>query len=101
MSDIVLNSVGQKYAEGSVEKFVKKYNKESTELTEKGRRCLLTDLVFFAFLKGAGYRSISLSDQLIDSLFDVIKHGDQEHQDWLKQAIEDHFAGREVKKEGI
>ncbi len=30
------------------------------------------------------------------SLFDAIKHGDAEHQAWLKQAIEDHFSGRPV-----
>lgn len=27
-------------------------------------------------------------------LFQAIKHGDEEHQVWLKKAIEDHFAGR-------
>jgi hypothetical protein len=29
----------------------------------------------------------------IDTLFDAIKHGDEEHQAWLKSAIEAHFAG--------
>ena len=32
----------------------------------------------------------------IDTLFDAIKHGDQEHQDWLRKAIDAHFAGRPV-----
>lgn len=27
----------------------------------------------------------------IGTLFDAIKHGDQEHQDWLQKAIKDHF----------
>lgn len=27
----------------------------------------------------------------IDSLFDKIKQGDNEHQQWLKAAIEEHF----------
>ena len=31
-----------------------------------------------------------------ERLFDVIAHGDDEHRRWLKQAIEDHFAGRVV-----
>lgn len=29
-------------------------------------------------------------------LFQAIAHGDSEHREWLRQAIEDHFAGREV-----
>ena len=37
-----------------------------------------------------------IKDNVI-SLFDAIKHGDDEHKAWLKEAIEDHFAGREVK----
>lgn len=28
----------------------------------------------------------------IESLFDAIKHGDDEHRAWLKEAIEKHFA---------
>lgn len=31
-----------------------------------------------------------------ETLFDAIAHGDDEHRAWLKQAIEDHFAGRPV-----
>ena len=27
----------------------------------------------------------------VDTLFDAIKHGDDKHQRWLKNAIEDHF----------
>lgn len=34
----------------------------------------------------------------IATLFEAIKHGSQEHQDWLYQAIEDHFKGKPVKK---
>ena len=32
----------------------------------------------------------------IATLFDAIAHGDDEHRAWLRQAIEDHFAGRVV-----
>lgn len=32
----------------------------------------------------------------VDTLYDAIKHGDENHRAWLKQAIEDHFAGRPV-----
>lgn len=32
----------------------------------------------------------------IDSLFSAVAHGDDEHRNWLRQAIDDHFAGREV-----
>jgi len=31
-------------------------------------------------------------EDLRDSLFEKIKHGDDDHQAWLKNAIEDHFA---------
>ena len=27
----------------------------------------------------------------VSSLFDAIKHGDQDHQEWLKNKIEEHF----------
>lgn len=30
-------------------------------------------------------------EERINTLFDKIKHGDQEHQDWLKKAIDEHF----------
>lgn len=30
----------------------------------------------------------------IDSLFDAITHGSNEHRAWLKKAIDDHFAGK-------
>lgn len=33
----------------------------------------------------------------VRGLFDASAHGNQQHRDWLKQAIDDHFAGREVK----
>jgi len=32
------------------------------------------------------------------TLFNSIKHGDQKHKDWLKKAIEDHFADRLVER---
>ena len=32
----------------------------------------------------------------IETLYDAIAHGDDAHRVWLKQAIEDHFAGRAV-----
>lgn len=35
----------------------------------------------------------------VASLFDAIKHGDQEHQDWLKKAIEDHFARQALERD--
>lgn len=35
--------------------------------------------------------------QLISTLFDAIKHGDEKHQAWLKEAIDDHF--RPLKKD--
>jgi bacterioferritin (cytochrome b1) len=28
-------------------------------------------------------------DKLLNDLFEKIKHGDQEHQDWLKNSIEE------------
>ena len=31
-----------------------------------------------------------------DSLFEAIQHGDAEHRAWLKEAIENHFAGKPV-----
>jgi len=34
--------------------------------------------------------------EAVDTLFDAIKHGDQDHQDWLKEAIECHFSGRPI-----
>lgn len=34
----------------------------------------------------------------VPTLFDNIKHGDAAHQTWLKEAIDDHFAGRPVKR---
>ena len=41
-------------------------------------------------------RTIADQRRLRETLFDAIKHGDEKHQAWLKQAIEDHFAGRPV-----
>lgn len=35
----------------------------------------------------------------VDTLFDAIKHGDLNHQIWLKEAIEAHFDGRPVPTE--
>lgn len=35
----------------------------------------------------------------VDGLFAAIKHGDDKHQAWLKQAITDYFAGRPVVRE--
>ena len=37
--------------------------------------------------------------ELVDSLFDAIAHGDDEHRAWLKKAIDDHFAGRVVERQ--
>lgn len=33
---------------------------------------------------------------LVDTLFDAVAHGDQEHRDWLKEAIDNHFKGLPV-----
>lgn len=33
---------------------------------------------------------------LAESIFDAIAHGDDEHRAWLRQALEDHLAGRPV-----
>ena len=32
------------------------------------------------------------------SLFEAVRHGDPEHEAWLKQAITDHFAGRPIER---
>ncbi len=40
--------------------------------------------------------AIDAQQHRIDCLFDAIAHGDQEHRDWLKKAIDDHFAGRDI-----
>lgn len=32
----------------------------------------------------------------IDSLFDVLAHGDADHREWLKKAITAHFNGQEM-----
>ena len=32
----------------------------------------------------------------VDSLFDAIAHGDADHREWLKEAIENHMAGLPV-----
>lgn len=53
-----------------------------------------------ARLMALGYRPAmdgTTSIDYVSTLFDAIKHGDDKHRAWLKQAIEDHFAGREVK----
>jgi hypothetical protein len=46
-----------------------------------------------------GAKKRSKIEERLNTLFDAIKHGSPEHQAWLKQAIEDHLAGREVRKE--
>ena len=48
-----------------------------------------------AFQTGADWAKQELGWQ-IGTLFNSIKHGNQEHQDWLKEAIECHFSGRPV-----
>ena len=42
---------------------------------------------------------IGRGTEKVDSLFGAIAHGPPAHRAWLKQAIEDHFAGRPVQKE--
>lgn len=34
----------------------------------------------------------------INSLFDVLAHGDEAHRNWLKSAIESHFSGNTMPK---
>lgn len=38
----------------------------------------------------------SSTDDKVATLFDAIKHGDEAHQNWLKEAIEAHFAGEPI-----
>lgn len=44
-------------------------------------------------LQLARLRLMSLEAR-VDTLFDAIKHGDEDHQGWLKEAIDCHFAGK-------
>lgn len=64
------------------------------------------DRIVFLAGYNFGYRALSTQHaQLlseIESLFDKIKHGDSEHQTWLKKAIAEHFsqgAGEKVPSE--
>jgi hypothetical protein len=41
-------------------------------------------------------RALAALQEQVRTLFDAIKHGDEAHQAWLKQALFDHFAGRPV-----
>lgn len=34
--------------------------------------------------------------QLIDSLYEAIAHGDSDHREWLREAIDNHFKGLPV-----
>lgn len=52
MSNIILNTYAQKYTETKTTEFLKRYNTEAQDLTQEGRRSLLHDLIFFAFLEG-------------------------------------------------
>jgi hypothetical protein len=40
--------------------------------------------------------AMPVAEDKVATLFDAIKHGDDAHQAWLKDAIEAHFAGRDV-----
>lgn len=51
MSDLVLTIVAEDYSKKAVSDFVKEYN--SGNLTELGKKDLLDQLVFMAFLAGA------------------------------------------------
>lgn len=42
-----------------------------------------------------------VAQQRAEGLFDAISHGDTVHRAWLKQAIEDHFAGRPVSRAAL
>ncbi len=42
--------------------------------------------------------ALEAPDSAVTSLFDAIAHGDEVHRAWLKRAIDDHFAGRPVKR---
>lgn len=39
------------------------------------------------------------NEELRGTLFDAIKHGDEEHQSWLKEAIDKHFSAADTKAE--
>lgn len=67
------------------------YFKSGREVLSAGQVAKrLTDLT--ATVKRQGER--------VSTLFDAIKHGDEEHQWWLKQAIEDHFARTAITESG-
>ena len=58
-----------------------------------GRNTLKFDQeVFDKFLQQKGVEFYHLKVK-VESLFDEIKHGDEEHQAWLKAKIEEHFNG--------
>lgn len=70
-----------------------KYVNEA-KLTEELYECNL--------LKKAGtevekqfYKDIRYLEKKRDTLFDSIKHGDEKHQAWLKESIENHFKKEE------
>ena len=35
-------------------------------------------------------------EEMCDSLFAAIQHGDEQHKAWLRKAIDDHFSGKPV-----
>jgi diadenosine tetraphosphatase ApaH/serine/threonine PP2A family protein phosphatase len=46
--------------------------------------------------EGGFARGVRDTSNLVDTLFGAIKHGDEEHQAWLREAINCHFDGRPV-----
>lgn len=45
----------------------------------------------FVSLQRGDVQQICKRVEKIETLFDAIKHGDEKHQAWLKEAIEKHF----------
>ena len=90
MSDFVLTGLAYKKAESDIEVLIKEYN--NPELTQRGKREALLNTVALSFI--AGYKlSQDEVDRLrskISGLFEEIKHGDESHQCWLKNKIDEY-----------
>lgn len=42
------------------------------------------------------YSALCACQRSAEALFDAIKHGDAEHQAWLREAIRNHFDGKPI-----
>ncbi len=85
-------------------KFIKQDDFTDNEVTIKHEGLAITDLLseFTLFLKGCGFEI--KEDQLLDcnddrnpkDLYEALKHGDEEHQIWLHEAIHAWFQRKPV-----